>query len=314
MRKTAILLAGLMILNLLAGCNTAPQEAESSVPAVTPPAVEKPVESAPPPAATQWTGVLYADFSCGTTGMEDERIKEYPFEYTGDLKNAEELAAELSTLTGLDFFITAKEAEDGWVVDWTADSTLIADLDDREQKEEFFFHDISTLRWFMLDSLWRTLCDNLETENIYYTMDGGKELTMEELLGPVYVFPADVPYMGSAFYFAHYDVVGEEGGGPFAATKGLWRLDGSLETASIEMDGEGGFTTYYASGSIESIGYLDYVDEYGDGTFRYDMYTMEGELICSFTFDSEEQFHIGNNDGAIYILDPQLPEIPGAVG
>ena len=40
----------------------------------------------------------------------------------------------------------------------------------------------------------------------------------------------------------------------FAAAEGTWRLDG-----------EGGFIAYYASGSVEASGYLEYVDEYGDG-------------------------------------------------
>ena len=46
----------------------------------------------------------------------------------------------------------------------------------------------------------------------------------------------------------------------FAATEGTWRLDGEEGTASIYMDGEGGFIAYYASGSVEASGYLEYVD------------------------------------------------------
>ncbi len=309
MKKVMILLISLTISILLAACGAEPTATPSSS---TLPAAPS-TEAAAPREETLWTGVLYADFSYGTTGMEDELVREYPFEYSGEPKTAEELAAELSDLTGLDFFISAREGADGLAVDWAADSTLIAGLDDREQKEEFFFYDIDTLSWFMMDSLWQTLRDNLETENIYYTMNGGQELVLKEI-SSIRTFPSDIPYMGSPFYFAHSDIQGEEGGGPFAPTKGLWRLDGSLETASIEMDGLGGFTMYYASGSIETIGYLDYVDEYGDGTLRYDMYTMEDELICGFSFDAEDQFHMGNGDGAVYILDPQLPEMPEAVG
>ena len=60
----------------------------------------------------------------------------------------------------------------------------------------------------MMDSLWRTITENLGVENVYYTMDGGKELSFEELQ-PVSVFPEDIPYMGSAFYFAHGDGRGD---------------------------------------------------------------------------------------------------------
>lgn len=89
----------------------------------------------------------------------------------------------------------------------------------------------------------------------------------------------------------------------FAATEGTWRLDGEKGTASIYMDGEGGFIAYYASGSVEASGYLEYVDEYEDGNGRYDMYDGELGLINSFYFDSDTQFHMGNNDGSIYIRE-----------
>lgn len=89
----------------------------------------------------------------------------------------------------------------------------------------------------------------------------------------------------------------------FAATEGTWRLDGEKGTASIYMDGEGGFIAYYASGSVEASGYLEYVDEYEDGNGRYDMYDGELGLINSFYFDSDTQFHMGNNDGSIYVRE-----------
>lgn len=85
-------------------------------------------------------------------------------------------------------------------MDWAPDSTLIAGLDDREQKEDFFFFDEESLRWFMLDSLWRTLTENLDVTEVYYTMDGGEKLTLVGL-NPVDTFPAEEPYKGSAFYF-----------------------------------------------------------------------------------------------------------------
>ncbi|MGN1412447.1 MAG: hypothetical protein ACI4WH_08100 [Oscillospiraceae bacterium] len=255
------------------------------------------------------TDVLYAVFS-------DDNVKEYPLEYTGDKKTPEELADELSELVGLDFIITASKTNDGLIVDWSANSTLVAGLDNREQKKEFFFFDQDSLCWFMMDSLWRTLTENLDTENIYYTMNGGKELVFKELY-PINEIPSDTPYMGSQFYFAHADVKGDVENtyaventhtveNAYARTNGLWRLDGATDTASIEMDGLGNFTMYYASGTIENTGYLECTDEYGNGDFRYDMYNAENELIASFYFDSDTQFHIGNDDGTIYILDTQI--------
>ncbi|MGN0657077.1 MAG: hypothetical protein ACI4KR_09805 [Ruminiclostridium sp.] len=250
----------------------------------------------PSEAESTKTDIIYAVFHA-------DNVKEYPIEYTGAKKGAEELAQELSKLTGLDFNITASKTDDGWIVDWAANSTLISGLDDREQKEEFFFFDCDSLNWFMMDSLWRTLTENLNTENIYYTMDGGKDLTFEELY-PVNEFPSDIPYMGSEFYIAHSDVRGDEEN-PYACTKGLWRLDGTADTASIEMDGLGGFTMYYASGSVEAAGYLECGDELNNGCLRYDMYTAEGELIVGFYFDSDTQFHLVNEAGSVYLLDTQ---------
>ena len=84
----------------------------------------------------------------------------------------------------------------------------MAGLDDREQKEEFHFYDIDSLRWFMMDSLYSTLTANLGEVEVYYTMDGGQDLAFDELY-PVNVFPADTPYLGSPFYFAHAGGQGE---------------------------------------------------------------------------------------------------------
>ena len=295
MKKLSIILASAMLACLLTACGNA-QPSDVTVTLELEETSQSTAESTQSAAENTQTDILYAYF-----GAED--VREYPIEYTGDKKNAEELANELSALTGLDFNITSDKVDDGLTVDWAADSTLVAGLDDRVQKDEFFFFDHDTLSWFMMDSLWRTLTENLDTENIYYTMNGGEELVFDELY-PVREFPSDVPYMGSDFYFAHSDVQGDEDN-LYARTEGLWRLYGATDTASIEMDGLGGFTMYYASGSVEASGYLECVDEYEDGNYRYDFYKIDGEFIGGFYFDSDTQFHIGNDDGAVYILDTQ---------
>ncbi|MGN1015200.1 MAG: hypothetical protein ACI4PM_07585, partial [Butyricicoccus sp.] len=110
--------------------------------------------------------------------------------------------------------------------------------------------------------------------------------------------------LGPEFYEAHSDVRGDEES-PYAHTKGLWRMDGATDTASIEMDGFGGFIMYYPSGSVEADGHLECTNEYKNGDIRYDCYTTEGEWIVSFYFDSDTQIHMGNEDEAIYILDTQ---------
>lgn len=151
-------------------------------------------------AAEKKTAVLYTNL---TTGTESPDIKEHKWEYSGEL-TTQELAEGLSRLTGLDFIFVASVGKDKLVIDWAADSTLLANLDDRKQKEDFRFSDADSLRWFMMDSLWLTLTKNLKVEDLYYTMKGGQKLAFAELY-PVREFPADLPYMGSAFFFAHAD-------------------------------------------------------------------------------------------------------------
>ncbi len=152
------------------------------------------------------TAMLYTNLEIGS---ESAKYETHPFEYSGDL-TSEKLAQGLSQLTGLDFFLreTPSCKSEEINIDWALSSTLISNLDDREQKNEFRFYDSDSMRWFMMDSLWRTLTENFDVENIYYTMNGGNDLEFDELY-PINKFPFDFPYMGSAFYFAHADVKGD---------------------------------------------------------------------------------------------------------
>ncbi|MDD6032937.1 MAG: hypothetical protein PUC47_05545 [Oscillospiraceae bacterium] len=295
MKKLSAFLTLVMLVCLLAACGSTPPPSEPSSSSSSESSSSKVVESSQS-TATQ-TAVLYAVFNGG-------EVKEYPVAYTGAQITAEELADELTGLTGLDFTITASKGTDGLTVDWAADSTLLAGLGGREQKTDFFFFDSDSLGWFMMDSLWKTLTENLGVEDIYYTMDGGQELVVGTMSPPLNEFPSDTPYMGSEFYEAHSDGQGDmsDVGDIYLRTEGLWRMDGEADAASIEMDGIGGFTMYYASGAVEAAGYLECVDEYGDGSYRYDCYTMDGTLITSFYFDSETQIHLGN-DETVYRLD-----------
>ncbi|MDR3202567.1 MAG: hypothetical protein LBT54_05485 [Bifidobacteriaceae bacterium] len=154
------------------------------------------------PDALQTGIVLSADFSAGDPNPPPERIKEYPFVYSGEL-TTEVLAAGLTDLTGLAFAVTASTFEDGsLVVDWASDSTLIAGLGAGQPKAGFEFSDAAGMRWFMLDSLWRTAMAQLGVDQVYYTMDGGQELSVPGL-EPVGVFPGHTPYLGSPEYFAN---------------------------------------------------------------------------------------------------------------
>jgi len=245
---------------------------------------------------------LYANFATGCVeGMEGELIKTKTV--TIPEVTAEAIAKELSAWSGLDFTLnSATVSENILTVDWSADSTLIANLDDREQKEDFHFFDADSLRWFMMESLYQTCMENMDISEIYYTMDGGKELFFEDL-SPTSVFPKEVPYMGSPFYFAHADVQGDMGDSGdlefYAPTEGTWRLEGAMDTAYIIMDGRGLFTTFYASGSVESEGYLTYFSDDG----RYEMFTHDSTLWDVFYLTNETELVLGYDGEMVYKKD-----------
>ena len=94
----------------------------------------------------------------------------------------------------------------------------------------------------------------------------------------------------------------------FAPTEGVWSIDGAEDAAVIEMDGKGHFTAYYASGAEEYSGYLLYWEEY-EGLGRYDLYDTSDNLIMGFYFDSEPQFHVGNDEeeGDVYVKLNRAP-------
>lgn len=205
MKKTISLLLLATLIISMSACNG---NSQSQNPQTTPPAQTQ-TESAPPssqaadgelPGEPENTAVLIADFS---NGSSDLNIEQYELGYSGEL-TPEILLDGLTKLTGLDFIADVTPTQLGILVDWKNESTLIANLDGREQKEEFHFFDSDTMRWFMMDSLYRTLIENFGEEDVFYSMDGERELEFEQL-HPVSVFPINIPYMGSPFYFNHAD-------------------------------------------------------------------------------------------------------------
>lgn len=90
---------------------------------------------------------IYADFSGGSeTAQEDGLIRSMTMTVTE--VTGQTLAECLSQWTGLDFTLNSAVVNGTTAhVDWAPNSTLIAGLDDREQKEDFFFFDEESLRW-----------------------------------------------------------------------------------------------------------------------------------------------------------------------
>ena len=144
------------------------------------------------------SGSIYAYFSSGS--MEQGEFMYAWFSSKYDL-TVEFLAGELANWSGLDFKINVSASESAVTVDWAAGSDLFSkggctlkggqSLSSAEMKA-----------WFMLDSLWYTIKENFNEIDVYYTMDGGKELIIPAIEYPE-VFSREIPYMGSDFYYAH---------------------------------------------------------------------------------------------------------------
>ena len=229
------------------------------------------------------TDILYAVFG-------DEDVREYPIEYSGAKKTAEELARELSDLTGMDFTITASKTDDGLIVDWAADSTLIAGRDDREQKEDFRFYDYDSMSWFMMDSLWRTLTANLDAENIFYTMDSGRNLVLEKM-SPAITIPADTPYMGSTFYLSH-----DEGRGDVISTE-----DGEASYNTYCDEAAGLMLTYpdvfSSEGTLDENGKMNFYTLWDTGMLFWIESNESGWTTDAFleTFDARARMELQGN-------------------
>jgi len=120
--------------------------------------------------------------------------EEYPFEGEATV---ESLAAGLTAMTGYAFTVTSNTDENGAItIDWSANSSLF-DGEAAEPVEGLEFYDYDGMAWFMLDSLCRTIVRSIGVQELFYTMDGGKELVLENLSPPVF-FPG--PYMLSEYY------------------------------------------------------------------------------------------------------------------
>jgi hypothetical protein len=166
-----------------------PSPEPSRFPAWTPSPTPTPV---PVPVKT---ATLYAVFS-----EKDNLTRRIAHKYTGEL-TVFDLAKALSEATGLDFALSAFEpASDGLVVEWSPASTLIQGLGNR--KPAFAFNSQDDLNWFMMDSLYYTLKENLGQLNIYYTSEKGDPLVVPREGGKT-TFSKDTPYLGSAFYIEH---------------------------------------------------------------------------------------------------------------
>ncbi|MDR2750233.1 MAG: hypothetical protein LBC41_06195, partial [Clostridiales bacterium] len=170
--KKAIL-ALIFALILLSACKAS----DTPVPEETPANTQAPVESEETPepkvliGGDMRTATLIFDF---TGGLLEESLREESFNTFEEI-TPKLLAECLSWWSGLKFDVTASFDDYGIIVDWAPSSSLFAGLDSAEQKEGFVFADEDAMRWFMLDSLWRTFSSEFGGE-VFFTMNGGEPL------------------------------------------------------------------------------------------------------------------------------------------
>ena len=139
--------------------------------------------------------------ACFPNGMDECQIERRLHYFKGPL-TVETLAEGLSSWTGLDFSVSVAKSDLSVAVDWAARSALLAG---GKPNGDFNLSGAETREWFMLDSLWRTITENFGELDVYYTMNGGKELKVPTIGYPS-VFPLDIPYLGCQFYCAHRDL------------------------------------------------------------------------------------------------------------
>lgn len=79
----------------------------------------------------------------------------------------------------------------------------------------------------------------------------------------------------------------------FSKIAGFWKNADSKEEETLTIT-EDGLFVYHIMEAEDSQGYLEYVDEYGDGNGRYDMYNRIGIWLAGIYQDSENSLHMEN--------------------
>ena len=86
----------------------------------------------------------------------------------------------------------------------------------------------------------------------------------------------------------------------FSKIAGFWKNADSNEEETLTIT-EDGLFAHHIKETEDSQGYLEYVDEYGDGNGRYDMYNRIGIWLAGIYQDSENSLHMGNEEGPVFI-------------
>lgn len=85
----------------------------------------------------------------------------------------------------------------------------------------------------------------------------------------------------------------------FSKIAGFWKNTDSKEEETLTIT-EDGLFAHHIKEAEDSQGYLEYVDEYGEGNGRYDMYNRIGIWLAGIYQDSENSLHMGNEEGTVF--------------
>ena len=117
-------------------------------------------------------GTLYAIFS-------ESETREFDFGYEDGTLTPEKIANSLTDLTGLNFHISVTNVNTEWnsiTIEWEDDSAFVTGSPPEPQKDDFHFFDSDSMRWFMLNSLCRTIRENYGEVDVYYTINNGMDI------------------------------------------------------------------------------------------------------------------------------------------
>ncbi len=155
---------------------------------------------------------IYFDFS--SMRLDEPKYSEARIHYAAPL-TAEIIVQELTNHTGLNFSINSVTVKNSTsvFVDWADDATLITNTGYSALKPDFSeINSSEAMRWFMLDTLWMSLKDNFEIDYLYFTMNGGEVLKLNDF-NPSLNFDFTQPYTGNPYNY-DYSHIGDPEGTP----------------------------------------------------------------------------------------------------
>jgi len=190
------------------------------------------------------SATLVFDFSFGAGA---EHYTEEPYMSDSDM-SAEAIVEIMTLLTGINFDVRVSYDDGRYFAEWGANSDIFAEFNAVNIRDEFSFADVAALRWFMLDSMWRTLLVNFGSEIYFVTNRAHDDIVVPS------PFSHSEPFRGSPFYTGFsldFPIFSNE----------LYYLDGDIEKDTLTVNfNNGDFAVFDVDKSEVSIYGFEIVD------------------------------------------------------